>query len=296
MFFVVVALSACGERDPGPIADVEGNSFILTARAEGERWYEVTESRDAGLTWELQDPERYGSDDPADPNFGYDVEQVELSNMLEICEATVCWRATDAGIERSNDDGATWASDFRLASGRERFSPEGYPTIVDMTIVRERSQPVVVAATAEHGLLLGRPDGEWVRRSIDHWEAPTLTGSWIQVWPEITGVAVAAAIGLAIMATLAATIMRRAYEQIAHSLVSIVAVLAVGPAAYYATLPFLDWADGTIVARQDALDEAISAATFWGLIALVVVVVLSLLVRLRWTRKLGPLPFPDTPA
>ncbi len=289
-------LSACGDRTPGPIADIEGDRFILEARSEGEHWYDVTESRDGGATWTLLSPERYGSDDPNDPNFGFDAPQVALEQMLEICNDETCWRAAGTTVERSDDGGATWAEDFALAEGRDRFAPDGYPTIVDMTIVSQRGDSLVVAATAENGLLLGRPDGTWDRRSIDHWQAPELTGSFIHVWPELTGVVIAAALGLALLALLSSTIMRRAHEQIAHSIVSLIAVLAIAPAAYYATLPILDWADGTIVARQDAIDDAIAAATFYGIIAAVVVVVLSLLVRLRWSRRLGPLPFPDTPA
>lgn len=293
---VALLLSACNERNPGPIADIEGNGFTLTARAEGERWYDVTESRDAGFSWTQLDPERYGSDDPNDPNFGFDAPQVELEAMLQVCSEQICWRAAESGIERSNDGGTTWAEDFLLPEGRERFSPDDYPVIVDMTIVREKSKPVVIAATAENGLLLGRPDGTWLRRSIDHWQAPDLTGSLIHVWPELMAVVIAAAIALSILVLLAFTIMRRAHEQISHSIVSLLAVLGVAPAAYYATLPLLDWADGTIVARQDAIDDSIAAATFYGVIALIVVVVLSLLVRFRWSRRLGPLPFPDTPA
>ncbi len=296
MLVLAVLLSACGERNPGPIADVEGNGFILTARAEGERWYDVTETRNAGISWELLSPERYTSEDPDDPNFGFDVPQVELETMLEVCSEETCWRAADNTIERSDDSGTTWAQDFALPEGRERFAPENYPTIVDMTIVREKSQPVVVAATAENGLLLGRQDGTWVRRPIDHWQAPELTGSIAQIWPELTAVVLAAAVALAVLAFLAAMIMRRAHEQIAHSIVSVLAVLGIVPAAYYATLPLLDWADGTIANRQDAIDQATEAATFYGIIAFVVVIVLSLLVRFRWNRRLGPLPFPDTPA
>lgn len=298
---VAILLSACGNRTTGPIADIEVNDSTLTARSEGELWYSVVESQNAGSTWEILAPERYGSDDPDDPNFGFEASDVQLVAALEVCSDQTCWRAVDQTIERSDDAGLTWATDFSLPEGRERFAPIDYPTIVDMAIIdttdtRDQRQQAVVAATAEDGLLLGNADGTWIRRPIDHWAAPSLTGSLVQIVPELAAVVIGTAIAMAVLLAVATLITRRAHEQVGQSIVLLLSVLSVGPAAYYATLPLLDWQDGTIVARQDAIDQAIEAATFYGAIAAIGVVILSLLVRFRWTRRLGPLPFPDTPA
>ncbi len=329
---VVLLAAACGGGDPGPIADAEtSNGFTLTLRSEGDLWYDVTESTDGGTTWEAKAPERYlpgtelgiaaeeksrtariTSDTAGDPGAeGGAIVESPYTQTTEICstDGNTCWRAvlapedrTDTdevawtGIERSDNAGTTWQTDFRVAQGRERFAPEGYPTIVDMARVNVRGKQTIVAVTAEHGALRSSTPGEWEQTDILHWSAPDLNGSWMLAWPELTAIAIASALALAVLFTIMFTLTRRAHEQVGQSLLSIIATLAVVPMAYYATQPILEWIDGTIVDRADAIADAQSAATLWALIALVVVVVLSLALRYRWSRRLGALPFPDTPA
>lgn len=294
--FAALVLAGCGEREPGPIADLETRGNLIVARSINERWFEVTESRDAGRTWKLLSPERYGSDDPNDPRFSLDDPVLELEQNLGICDGDDCWKATGTGIEASRDGGQTWQQGFEIPEGRERFAPTDYPTIVDIEIVKSNGVNVVVAATAENGLIVGNADNTWDRRSIDHWQAPDLTGNWVKVWPEITAMVIATAIVFALLLLLVNTLTRRAHEQIGQSFLSIVAVGLVAPIAYYSTLPILDWSDGTIVARDDAIDTAIASGLAWTALAAVVVALLSLALRYRWSRKLGSAPFPNTPA
>ncbi len=289
-------LSACGERDPGPIADIETRGNLIVARSINERWFDVTESRDAGRTWKLLGPERYRSDDPNDPNFSLDDPAIELTTNLGICDGDKCWKATSDGIEASQNGGQTWEHAFGVPEGRERFAPENYPTIVDMAIVRSNDGNIVLAATAENGIIVGNADQTWERRAIDHWQAPDLTGSWVKVWPEITAAVTATALVFALLLLLINTLTRKAHEQLGQSFLTIIAVGLSAPIAYYSILPILDWSDNTIVARDDAIADATAAGVLWTILAAVVVSALSLALRYRWSRKLGALPFPDTPA